>query len=434
MWKHQTVKWNNKYYYLTRLGFGLNCAPKIMTSILNKVLSLDDDVRSGTDAYMDDIIVNCDLVSPSRVMDHLAQYGLVSKQPEMINGARALGLQIRENKLGQLMWSRGNDLPIVPESVTRRELFSVCGMLTGHYPVAGWLRIACSFVKRHSDGSRWDDLIGDTACAMLRDIILKVEHQDPVRGAWCVSSARSCDLWCESFHTSNKIVIYPKLKINNFTIDRVTDFKFLGLIISSNLKWNKHSDHISIKVSKVIGIMFRLKSIVPSDVLHTLYNSLIMPHFHYCLLTWGSTIRNGHKLHLLQKKALRLVDNSHYIAHTDPIFKKLHMVKIIDMFNIAVWKFYYKLMNDLLPPYFNYMKPNVPVICDHYNVRNPKFHLPVIKHDFAKQLIQYCLIKLLNEDDNISKIADKVFEQTFCTFTMTNVLTRIIVSHARERI
>ena len=40
------------------------------------------------------------------------------------------------------------------------------------------------------------------------------------------------------FHTSNRIVIYPKLKMNNFTIDRVTDFKFLGLIISSNLKWN----------------------------------------------------------------------------------------------------------------------------------------------------------------------------------------------------
>ena len=75
--------------------------------------------------------------------------------------------------------------------------------------------------------------------------------------------------------------------------------------------------------------MFRLKSIVPSDVLHTLYNSLIMPHFQYCLLTWGSKIRNGHKLHLLQKKALRLVDNSHYIAHIDPIFKKIHMVKLL---------------------------------------------------------------------------------------------------------
>ena len=70
------------------------------------------------------------------------------------------------------MWSRGNELPIVSESVTRRELFSVGSMLTGHYHVAGWLRIACSFVKRLSDGSRWDDLIGDIACAMLRDIIM----------------------------------------------------------------------------------------------------------------------------------------------------------------------------------------------------------------------------------------------------------------------
>ena len=95
------------------------------------------------------------------------------------------------------------------------------------------------------------------------------------------------------FHTSNRTVIYPNLKINNSTIDRVTDFKFLGLIISSNLKWNKDIDHVSIKVSKVIGIMFRLKCILPSDVLQILYNSLIMPHFHYCLLTWGSTIKTG---------------------------------------------------------------------------------------------------------------------------------------------
>ena len=131
------------------------------------------------------------------------------------------------------------------------------------------------------------------------------------------------------FHTSNRTVIYPSLKINNSTIDRVTDFKFLELIISSNLKWNKHIDHVSIKVSKVIGIMFRLKCILPSDVLQILYNSLIMPHFHYCLLTWGSTIKNGHKLHLLQKKALRLVDNSHYIAYTDPIFKNYTLLKLL---------------------------------------------------------------------------------------------------------
>ena len=62
------------------------------------------------------------------------------------------------------------------------------------------------------------------------------------------------------------------------------------------------------------------------------------------------------------------------------------------------------------------MKPNLPVICNHNNVRNPKFHLPLIKHEFAKQLLQYCLIKLLNEDENASQIAYKVGEQLFCTF------------------
>ena len=96
------------------------------------------------------------------------------------------------------------------------------------------------------------------------------------------------------------------------------------IINYKDLKWNKHIDHITIKVPKVIGILFRLKSILPSDILQTLYNSLIMPHFHYCLLAWGSTIRNGHKVHLLHKKALRFIANSHYIAHTDPIKKNTH--------------------------------------------------------------------------------------------------------------
>ena len=60
-------------------------------------------------------------------------------------------------------------------------------------------------------------------------------------------------------------------------------------------------------------------------------------------------------------------------------------------------------MIDLLPSYFNYMKPNLPVICNHYNVRNPKFPLPAIKHDFAKHLRQHCLIKLL--------ISTKIFQK-----------------------
>ena len=45
------------------------------------------------------------------------------------------------------------------------------------------------------------------------------------------------------FHTAQRIVAYPQLKINNFIIDRVTEFNFLGLIISSNMKWKKNRSY-----------------------------------------------------------------------------------------------------------------------------------------------------------------------------------------------
>ena len=76
------------------------------------------------------------------------------------------------------------------------------------------------------------------------------------------------------FHTAQRIVAYPELKINNVIIDRVTVFHFLGSLLSSNMKWKKHIDHIALKGSKIIGIMYRLKFLLPADVLLTLYNSL----------------------------------------------------------------------------------------------------------------------------------------------------------------
>ena len=110
-----------------------------------------------------------------------------------------------------------------------------------------------------------------------------------------------------------------------------------------------------------------------------------MPHFNYCHLVWGCNIHEGHKLHLLQKKALRIITNSHFIAHSEPLCKRLRVVKVIDIFEIILWKFYYKLMNNMLPPYFDMLKPKMPLVCDYYGIRNPKIHLPTIRHDLQNK-------------------------------------------------
>ena len=182
------------------------------------------------------------------------------------------------------------------------------------------------------------------------------------------------------------------------------------------MNWNTHINYIASKISRTVGLLYRLKDIYPQSVLLTLYNTLILPHFHYCLLLWGSSIKENHPLHMLQKKAVRIIDNSHYIAHTEPICKVYRLLKLPDMFSIALWKFYHKLMNNKLPECFSIMKPKLPVIIQHYEIRNPVFHLPAIKHKFAENLLQYCLIKHINEEHCFSMMSDKVQRTSFYSF------------------
>ena len=80
------------------------------------------------------------------------------------------------------------------------------------------------------------------------------------------------------------------------------------------------------------------------------------------------------------------------------------------MYACAVWNFYYKLMNNLLPIYFENCKPTLPRIDQLYNVKKTVFHLPKIKHKFAEQLPDYQLVKLLNKNRSFS-ISSKVYSR-----------------------
>ena len=55
------------------------------------------------------------------------------------------------------------------------------------------------------------------------------------------------------FHTPQRRVNYPVLKLNNVNIERVSQFNFLGVVINSTLKWDKHIAHISLKISEQLA-------------------------------------------------------------------------------------------------------------------------------------------------------------------------------------
>lgn len=189
LWPYQTVMYKGRRYCLTRLGFGLNVAPLVMKAVLNSVLSQDPDVRRGTSAYIDDIIVNEDIVAANRVLEHLEQYGLAAKTPERVaKGARVLGLKVW-GEHHSLAWGRDGRISELPEQLTRRSVFSYCGKLVGHFPVCGWLRVASAYVKRRVNLSTrgWDDaVVGEEPRMLLTEILTRVKKDDPARGRWDV--------------------------------------------------------------------------------------------------------------------------------------------------------------------------------------------------------------------------------------------------------
>ena len=120
-----------------------------------------------------------------------------------------------------------------------------------------------------------------------------------------------------AFSNAQKRVPNLLFNIDRMHIEQVTEFNFLGLIIDSNLNWKAHLNAISTKISRIIGLLHKLKYIFPKQVLHSIYNSLIMPYLNYSLLAWGI---KSHKIEQLQKKAIRVLYSKSPIAHTEPLF------------------------------------------------------------------------------------------------------------------
>ena len=60
-----------------------------------------------------------------------------------------------------------------------------------------------------------------------------------------------------------------------------------------------------------------------------------------------------YKLRILQKKAIRIITHAHYIAYTDPLFSKLKLLKLDDLYKHQLGIFMNKAANSQLPDSIN---------------------------------------------------------------------------------
>ena len=125
-------------------------------------------------------------------------------------------------------------------------------------------------------------------------------------------------------------------------------------------------EKISNKCSKTIGVLNKLKYVLPQTVKLILYKSLILPHLNYGIMTWGYKCDRINKL---QKKAIRIVSLSKYNAHTEPIFKRLYLLKVADILKIQELKLYYRCMHNTLPQYLQRIAFHQNCTIHDYNTR-----------------------------------------------------------------
>ena len=133
------------------------------------------------------------------------------------------------------------------------------------------------------------------------------------------------------------------INLQNHTIDSVLDTKFLGLVIDKNLKYDKHIQYISGKISKSIGILYRIRNSFPDLCLKLLYYSIIHPYLLYCLPIFGATydVHLG-PLKILQKRAVRIISGAGYLDHTETLFKSNKILKLQDLYKHSLACYVYK--------------------------------------------------------------------------------------------
>ena len=186
-----------------------------------------------------------------------------------------------------------------------------------------------------------------------------------------------------------------KIHMNEFQILHTNHTKFLGVHIDESMSWKYHIGEVCAKISQVVGILYRLRNILPPKILLTIYNTLFLPHISYCTMIWASCP----KCYLdraikLQKRAVRLITKSSHYSHSAPLFHKLNLLNLHDIMLLQIGIFMYKCKNRLLPPYIADMFP-LNLSFHSYLTRSANdFHFPKIRTSQAKSTICFSGPKL----------------------------------------
>ena len=177
--------------------------------------------------------------------------------------------------------------------------------------------------------------------------------------------------------------------------------------MDTHLNSKKHSEIVSTKCSRIIGIFNKLKHVLPLRIKIMLYNALLLPHINDCLMTWG--------LNKLQKIVIRIITLSKFNAHTSLLLKKLKFFTIQDLHKLQELKFYYKYIHNTLPANLQQWQITTNTEVHTHNTRRQnKIHIVRTRHTFADRCLKHNIPKTVNNTP--SNVKEKLYTHSLRAF------------------
>ena len=139
-----------------------------------------------------------------------------------------------------------------------------------------------------------------------------------------------------------------KLEIGEQTITNTADTKFLGMFIDEHMNWSTHINNLVLKITRNSNMLKLNQTIMPTSAKLQIYQAHIASHIQYCILIWGNNASEDQvrKIQKIQNTCMRYVLPK---TNTTEIYKKLKVLKITSLIELANLKFSFKLVNDQLP-------------------------------------------------------------------------------------
>ena len=150
-----------------------------------------------------------------------------------------------------------------------------------------------------------------------------------------------------------------EVKINDTVIEKVTEAKFLGVIIDEKLTWSAHINYLCKKIKCCTGVLNRIKDSIPEKFHKDLYHTLFESHLRYGITVWGGVSLNKLlPLFVIQKRCVRILfgDRESYLdkfntavrvrpfgeqklgiefytkEHSKPLFNKLELLTVHNLY------------------------------------------------------------------------------------------------------